>query len=111
MATSRPSTTSPIRGPSTYHPGRCASTSCTSSRVRARVRRLTPHRRSPDVEVAVRHNPGFALALVQLGPREECRAESGAKMATSGGLDVLGKADAGYTTALKRIVSSGHSFV
>jgi uncharacterized protein (TIGR00266 family) len=62
------------------------------------------------VEVAVRHNPGFAVARVQLGPGEECRAESGAMMATSGGVEVQAKAEGGFMKSLKRSVLSGESF-
>ena len=62
------------------------------------------------MEVAVRHNPGFAVARLQLGPGEECRAESGAMMATSGGVEVQAKAEGGFMKSLKRSVLSGESF-
>jgi uncharacterized protein (TIGR00266 family) len=62
------------------------------------------------MEIAVRHNPGFAVARVQLGPGEQCRAESGAMMTTSGGVEVESKAEGGFMKSLKRSVLSGESF-
>jgi uncharacterized protein (TIGR00266 family) len=62
------------------------------------------------MEIVVRHNPSFAVARVVLGPGEECRAESGAMMATSGGVEVESKAEGGFMKSLKRSVLSGESF-
>jgi uncharacterized protein (TIGR00266 family) len=62
------------------------------------------------MEVSVRHNPSFAVARVALAGDEEIRAESGAMMATSGGVAVESKAQGGIMKSLKRSVLGGESF-
>jgi uncharacterized protein (TIGR00266 family) len=62
------------------------------------------------MEVSVRHNPSFAVARIALSPSEEVRAESGAMMATSGGVAVESKAHGGIMKSLKRSVLGGESF-
>jgi uncharacterized protein (TIGR00266 family) len=62
------------------------------------------------MEIAVRHNPAFAVARIQLASGEECRAESGAMMAMSGGVEIESKAEGGFMKSLKRSVLSGESF-
>src|SRR3954451_9938307 len=62
------------------------------------------------MEIAVRHNPSFAVARMTLAPGEECRAESGAMMAMSGGVEIESKAEGGFMKSLKRSVLSGASF-
>ena len=62
------------------------------------------------MEITVRHNPAFSVARVQLGSGEECRAESGAMMAMSGGVEIESKAEGGFMKSLKRSVLSGESF-
>ncbi len=62
------------------------------------------------MEITVRHNPAFSVARIQLGPGEECRAESGAMMAHSGGIEIESKAEGGFMKSLKRSVLSGESF-
>jgi uncharacterized protein (TIGR00266 family) len=62
------------------------------------------------VEVSVRHNPSFSVARVALAPGEVIRAESGAMMATSGGVQVESKAQGGIMKSLKRSVLGGESF-
>jgi uncharacterized protein (TIGR00266 family) len=62
------------------------------------------------MEIAVRHNPSFAVARMTLAPGEECRAESGAMMAMSGGVEIESKAEGGFMKSLKRSVLSGESF-
>jgi uncharacterized protein (TIGR00266 family) len=62
------------------------------------------------MEITVRHNPGFAVARVQMSSGEECRAESGAMMAMSGGVEIEAKAEGGFMKSLKRSVLSGESF-
>jgi uncharacterized protein (TIGR00266 family) len=62
------------------------------------------------MEITVRHNPGFAVARMQMGAGEECRAESGAMMAMSGGVEIEAKAEGGFMKSLKRSVLSGESF-
>src|SRR4051795_11606313 len=62
------------------------------------------------MEITVRHSPSFAVARMTLTSGEECRAESGAMMATSGGVEVESKAEGGFMKSLKRSVLSGESF-
>jgi uncharacterized protein (TIGR00266 family) len=62
------------------------------------------------MEITVRHNPGFAVARIQMSSGEECRAESGAMMAMSGGVEIESKAEGGFMKSLKRSVLSGESF-
>src|SRR3954464_9105669 len=62
------------------------------------------------MDIAVRHNPSFAVARITLAPGEECRAESGAMMAMSGGVEIESKAEGGFMKSLKRSVLSGESF-
>lgn len=62
------------------------------------------------MEISVRHSPSFAVARMVLAPGEECRAESGAMMATAGGVEVESKAEGGFMKSLKRSVLSGESF-
>ncbi|MYW67043.1 TIGR00266 family protein [Streptomyces sp. SID8379] len=61
------------------------------------------------MEIDVRHNPSFAVARVHLSPGETVRAESGAMMATSGGIAVEAKADGGLMKGLRRSVLGGES--
>ncbi|MBO1332856.1 TIGR00266 family protein [Streptomyces sp. VRA16 Mangrove soil] len=61
------------------------------------------------MDIDVRHNPSFAVARVHLAPGESVRAESGAMMATSGGIAVEAKADGGLMRGLKRSVLGGES--
>ena len=62
------------------------------------------------MQISVRHSPSFAVARVVLDSEEECRAESGAMMATSGGVQIESKAEGGFMKSLKRSVLSGESF-
>ena len=62
------------------------------------------------MEVSVRHNPSFSVARVGLAPGEQIRAESGAMMATSGGVQVESKAQGGIMKSLKRSMLGGESF-
>jgi uncharacterized protein (TIGR00266 family) len=62
------------------------------------------------MEISIRHSPSFAVARMTLAPGEQCRAESGAMMATSGGVEVESKAEGGFMKSLKRSVLSGESF-
>src|SRR3954447_13601622 len=62
------------------------------------------------MEITVRHNPAVSVCRIQLGSGEECRAESGAMMAMSGGIEIESKAEGGFMKSLKRSVLSGESF-
>jgi uncharacterized protein (TIGR00266 family) len=61
------------------------------------------------MKIDVRHNPSFAVARVTLDPGEELRAESGAMMATSAGVDVKASTQGGVLKGLKRSVLGGES--
>jgi uncharacterized protein (TIGR00266 family) len=61
------------------------------------------------MEIQIRHNPAFAVARAVLGPGEAIKAESGAMMATSGGVDVESKMEGGLMKGLKRSVLGGES--
>jgi uncharacterized protein (TIGR00266 family) len=62
------------------------------------------------MEISFRHNPGFAVARCALAPGEVVRAEAGAMMATSAGVNVEAKAAGGLMKSLKRSVLGGESF-
>jgi uncharacterized protein (TIGR00266 family) len=62
------------------------------------------------MQISVRHNPSFAVGRAILAPGESIRAESGAMMATSGGVAVESKARGGVMKSLKRSVLGGESF-
>jgi uncharacterized protein (TIGR00266 family) len=61
------------------------------------------------MDVTVRHAPSFAVARLSLGPGESLNAESGAMMATSGGVEVESKMRGGLKGAFKRSVLGGES--
>lgn len=61
------------------------------------------------MDVSIRHNPAFAVARVGLAGGESIRAESGAMMATSGGVEVEAKMEGGLMKGLKRSVLGGES--
>jgi uncharacterized protein (TIGR00266 family) len=61
------------------------------------------------MQVEVRHNPSFAVARAVLEPGEQLRAESGAMMATSAGVDVAASTQGGVLKGLKRSVLGGES--
>jgi len=62
------------------------------------------------MEIAIRHNPSFAVARCALGPGEVVRAESGAMMATSDGVAIEASMQGGLMKSLKRGVLGGESF-
>jgi uncharacterized protein (TIGR00266 family) len=61
------------------------------------------------MEIAIRHSPSFAVARCSLGGGEAIRAESGAMMATSDGVDVQAQMQGGLMKSLKRSVLGGES--
>ncbi|MCK7624405.1 TIGR00266 family protein [Streptomyces sp. RS10V-4] len=61
------------------------------------------------MQIDVRHSPSFAVARVHLAGGESVRAESGAMMATSAGIEVEAKAEGGLIRGLKRSVLGGES--
>ena len=62
------------------------------------------------MDIAVRHNPGFAVARCGLSSGEMVRAESGAMMATSAGVLIEAKATGGLMKSFRRSVLGGESF-
>jgi uncharacterized protein (TIGR00266 family) len=61
------------------------------------------------MDVQIRHNPAFAVARVQLSGTEAVRADAGAMMATSHGVEVGGEMAGGLMKGLKRSVLGGES--
>lgn len=62
------------------------------------------------MRVEVRHGPAFAAARCTLDPGEAMRAESGAMMAHSAGVEITAKVEGGIMRGLKRSVLGGESF-
>jgi uncharacterized protein (TIGR00266 family) len=62
------------------------------------------------MEVAIRHDPSFAVGRCALGPGEVVRAESGAMMATSDGVAIEASMQGGLMKSLRRGVLGGESF-
>lgn len=62
------------------------------------------------MEVALRHDPSFAVARLNLSAGEEVNVESGAMYAQSLGMEITSKMQGGILGALKRSLLSGESF-
>ncbi len=62
------------------------------------------------MEIAIRHDPSFAVARCTLGGSEIVRAESGAMMATSEGVAIEAAMQGGLMKSLRRDVLGGESF-
>src|SRR3954464_6491390 len=61
------------------------------------------------MEIQIRHKPNFAVARCGLAGTETVRAESGATMATSSGVNVEAKMHGGMMKSLRRSVLGGES--
>ncbi|MEA2685847.1 MAG: hypothetical protein QOE93_1042, partial [Actinomycetota bacterium] len=61
------------------------------------------------MHVQLRHSPSFAAARISLDPGEKVRAESGAMMATSYGVQIESSTQGGLMKGLKRSVLGGES--
>lgn len=61
------------------------------------------------MHIEVRHNPSFAAARIALAEGESIRAQAGAMMATSIGVEVEAKSEGGLFQGLKRSVLGGES--
>ena len=61
------------------------------------------------MDIQLRHQPSFAVARVTLAPGEQVKAESGAMMATSGGVAVEASTQGGVLKGLKRSFLGGES--
>lgn len=62
------------------------------------------------MEIAIRHDPSFAVARCSLRGGEVVRAESGAMMATSDGVVIEASMQGGLMKSLRRGVLGGESF-
>ncbi|HEY4281193.1 MAG TPA: TIGR00266 family protein [Conexibacter sp.] len=61
------------------------------------------------MNVTTRHTPSFAVARVELGANESMKAESGAMMAHSAGIELEAKMQGGLMKGLRRSVLGGES--
>jgi len=63
------------------------------------------------MDVTIKHQPAFALAVVKLGSEEELRVEPGAMVSYSDGVTVDTKAEGGFLGGLKRMVAGENFFI
>ncbi|NWG18467.1 MAG: TIGR00266 family protein [Chloroflexi bacterium] len=61
------------------------------------------------MDITLKHQPSFALAVVNLSPNEVIRVEPGAMVSYSDGIQVETKAEGGFMGGLRRMVA-GESF-
>lgn len=61
------------------------------------------------MEITLKHQPSFALAIAQLEPNEQVRVEPGAMVSMSSGINIETKSEGGIFGGLKRMVG-GESF-
>jgi len=69
----------------------------------------THHRRFKIMQVTIKHQPSYALAVVAMESNETIKVEPGAMVSHSSGLTTETKADGGLFGGLKRMVA-GESF-
>lgn len=62
------------------------------------------------MEITTRHTPAYGVARLTLAAGESVRAESGAMMAMSAGVELAAKAEGGVMKSLKRAALGGESF-
>jgi uncharacterized protein (TIGR00266 family) len=62
------------------------------------------------MEVDIQFRPSYSLAIVKLTPYERVRADSGAMVSHSDGVEVETKAEGGFLKSLGRAVLGGESF-
>lgn len=62
------------------------------------------------MEISTRHTPAYGVARLTLGGGEQVRAEAGAMMAMSGGVELAAKAEGGVMKSIKRAALGGESF-
>jgi uncharacterized protein (TIGR00266 family) len=62
------------------------------------------------MEVDIQFRPSYSLAIVKLTPSERVRADSGAMVSHSDGVEVETKAEGGFLKSLGRAVLGGESF-
>jgi uncharacterized protein (TIGR00266 family) len=61
------------------------------------------------MKITLKHQPSYALAIVELGSNEVVKVEPGAMVSMSAGIDIETKAEGGLFGGLKRMVA-GESF-
>jgi len=62
------------------------------------------------MEIDIQFRPSYSLAIVKLVPNERIRADSGAMVSYSGGVEIETKAEGGFLKSLGRAVLGGESF-
>jgi uncharacterized protein (TIGR00266 family) len=62
------------------------------------------------MEIEILHRPSYSLAVAHLAPDEKIRAESGAMVSFSSGVDIETKMEGGLLKSLGRAVLGGESF-
>ena len=62
------------------------------------------------MDIEIIHSPSYSLAIAKLTPNERIRAEAGAMVSMSGGMNIETKAEGGILKSLGRAVLGGESF-
>lgn len=62
------------------------------------------------MNIEIVHRPSYSLAVARLDPNERIRAETGAMVSMSGGVDIETKAEGGIMKSLGRALLGGESF-
>lgn len=62
------------------------------------------------MEIELMHRPSYSLAVARLSPNERIRAEAGAMVSMSSGINIETKAEGGFLKSLGRAVLGGESF-
>ncbi|MCS6993488.1 MAG: TIGR00266 family protein [Anaerolineales bacterium] len=62
------------------------------------------------MQIEIQHRPSYSLAIVQLAPNERIRAESGAMVSMSAGVNIETQAAGGFLKSFTRAVLGGESF-
>lgn len=62
------------------------------------------------MEIEILHRPSYSLAVARLTPNERIRAEAGAMVSMSAGINIETKAEGGLLKSLGRAVLGGESF-
>ncbi len=62
------------------------------------------------MEIDIQHRPSYSLAVARLGPNERIRAEAGAMVSMTSGMNIETKAEGGLFKSLTRAVLGGESF-
>jgi uncharacterized protein (TIGR00266 family) len=62
------------------------------------------------MEIEIVHRPSYSLAVTKLAPNERIRAEAGAMVSMSSGVNIETKAEGGLLKSLGRAVLGGESF-